>query len=379
MLSGVVAAQQAVTVPRGTLVPARAYTEDEVFLIPTVVGGGGQVASAGLHTDADGIFATRSARALVPSFKVDDGVIFAPRIRAAQVLRPALCVAVDVLSLPAVALPGILQTHLHPGDDAVLVPSIIAHGSLRPGLFNAFDAVYAPTVVAAQTLLPSRHTDADSTPALTVRVGIRPLFVSDTDVHYTSSIAGTVVLTTFDGVATEVALTGGNLTGTHTNASTSTAGARSTANKTTGKYYFEVTATATGGTGNCAGLIASSATYTDILNLSANCTVAEASGNVFSNDGFQFSFGSTITAGTIVGVAVDLGARLAWFRRNAGNWNNNASYNPATGVGGVPIESALSFAPVIVFNGHINDVMTANFGQSAFANPAPTGFGFWSV
>lgn len=382
MISGVVS--QGRSLPRGTLALSAAYFDLETIASPIVGGAGNQiVAPGGLYNALDTVFAPRTSRGLVVAFKPSDDTIFAPRFRQSQILQPLLYVAVDVFPLPAVALPGILQTHLYAVDDAIFVPFISTHGSLRPGLFNAFDAIYAPRVVSAQTLLPNLYTASDVFYAPIARVGIRPSLISDADVHYTSSAAGTVVLATFDGIATEVSLSLGNLKATHTTTSTATAGARSTQNKTTGKFYFEVTINVTHGLGDTMGLIASGATYPDILNLSENCTVFEiGSGNIFSNDGFADTFGSGTSAGTVIGVAVDLTARLAWFRKGAGNWNNDAAQNPATGAGGVTVEATLAFAPVLAFGGPgaaINDAMTANFGQSAFANAAPVGFGNWSA
>jgi hypothetical protein len=381
MISGVVTQGPFGFQPRNVgLNPFDVIANDDWFGSAVILSNIDRRLQPGFATDSDAIFASSRPQILVPAFVVSGDNLFSATIVArSQILLPLLHIAADTFRLPAIAIPGILQSNLYAIDDVVFSPFISTHGSLRPALYSALDVVFAPKLVAAQTLQPtSRHLDPDSMPTPAVRFNwIFAQLLNDSDVHYVFAIGGPP--TTFDGVATEVALTNGNLTGMHTNSSTSTAGARSTANKTTGKFYFEVTMTSIG-SGNSVGLIAAGATYTDILNLSVNCTVLEgSSGNVFSNDGFRFSFGSGTTAGTVIGVAVDLGARLAWFRRGAGNWNNNSSNNPATGVGGVAVEAGLSFAPVIVFNGPVNDSMTANFGQSTFANAAPSGFLNWTA
>jgi hypothetical protein len=384
MLSGVVAAQQVAT-PRGALLPPLYLDDSENIIGPFIAWaiGGAKLLRPGAVSDADVFYAPRRPQVLMAAFVADADGIRAPRLVQAQTLHPALYVAVDVIGLPAVALPGILQTHLLVGDDSIFASFISTHGSLRPALYNAFDAVFAPALGAAQTLRPNLHTSSDVFQAPTVRVGIRPLLVFDADVHYTSLIAGTVILATFDGIATEVALTNGNLTATHTTTSSATAGARSTSNKTTGKFYFEVTMSLThNSNGDSVGLIASGGTYPDILNLSANCMVTEKGGNIFSNGGFAATFGSPAPVGTVLGVAVDLGTRKGWFRRGSGNWNNDAAQNPATGAGGVTVQATVAFAPVVALGGGsaaIGDSVTANFGQTAYANAAPAGFGNWTA
>lgn len=178
MISGIIS--QGVARPRGALSPL-AYFDLEIIISPKVLGADSQAASSGLHTDTDGFFTTRFARALVPSFKADDSVIFVPRIRSSQVLQPALCVAVDVVLLPAVALPGILQANLHAADDAMFAPFISTHGSLRPRLHSALDTLFAPSVAGARTLLPGLHTSVDVFYAPVARVTVRPSRVIDND------------------------------------------------------------------------------------------------------------------------------------------------------------------------------------------------------
>lgn len=47
----------------------------------------------------------------------------------------------------------------------------------------------------------------------------------------------------------------------------------------------------------------------------------------------------TLVANDVCELAVDITNKLAWFRKNGGNWNNNGSANPATGVGGLDISA----------------------------------------
>jgi hypothetical protein len=93
--------------------------------------------------------------------------------------------------------------------------------------------------------------------------------------------------------------------------------------------------------------------------------------------------GSVIAAGwnvgDAVGIAVDLDAKKLWVRYPdmSNTWNNDASANPATGANGFDM-STLAVGPYyIVYSTVGDDVITANFGGSAFAYTAPSGFGNW--
>ena len=190
------------------------------------------------------------------------------------------------------------------------------------------------------------------------------------------------VPTTWDAAtATNTALTDDDLTATHINATTNS-GVRSTAYKTSGKFYFEITTGATVASADTIGLLISSGTYTNYVTSKSNCMACSAgSGNIYStnvNTGKNIT--TLITGGPhVVGIAVDLDARLGWFRKNAGNWNGDVAANPATGAGGVALPSSVSFSPAVGYNA-LNSSWIANFGATAFANAAPAEFtGGWIV
>ena len=176
--------------------------------------------------------------------------------------------------------------------------------------------------------------------------------------------------TTFDVPVGGVAVTNGGLTVTHNN-TTNSVGANSSSFNVAGKYYFEVTVGATSFPSNALGIILPTGTYADVGNF-VNSTVVNMAGNASSG----YSLGA-IGGGDLIGVAVDLDARLAWFRKNGGNWNGSASYDPTTGAGGAGIGPG-AFAPCVRFTAAGSaDNMTANFGTTAYANAAPSGFGNW--
>jgi hypothetical protein len=82
-----------------------------------------------------------------------------------------------------------------------------------------------------------------------------------------------------------------------------------------------------------------------------------------------------IAAGDVIGIAVDLDNRTAWFKNvtQGGAWNGpTAAGNPATNVNGVAVPAG-SIIPVVGFGAN-NDTYTANFGVTVFAGTVPSGF-----
>lgn len=184
----------------------------------------------------------------------------------------------------------------------------------------------------------------------------------------------------YDGLATNVALSNGNRTVLH-NVTNTNSGAISTAFESTGQYYFEVKLENATTTGHFLGVMIS--TWGSVFSstqMTTNSTSVQIGGTagIYSNGG---NTGKTLGASAVNDVyscAIDLTNDLAWFRKNGGNWNGDASADPATGTGGVAM-AAGSFAPIVRFGatGGTTDQMTGNFGQAAFVYTAPSGFGTW--
>lgn len=199
----------------------------------------------------------------------------------------------------------------------------------------------------------------------------------------TGTITPAATTATWDSATvTAVTLSGGDLVATNTGTTSANQGAHvaSTAGKTTGKYYFEVTFTAnTGGGNRGVGIGTTASTYTNMGNSATTGSVVYvASGAIYSNGSSQaISIPGITGAGTVFGVAADLDNRKIWFRTApSGNWNNNATYNPATNVGGVTIPAG-TMVPFVTFGGTAgaaNNVFTANFGASGFTGTVPSGF-----
>jgi len=138
-----------------------------------------------------------------------------------------------------------------------------------------------------------------------------------------------------------VTLSNGNLT------AVPTAGAvyvRDTSfqNPGAGKFYFEYHLDlANSGSTNSYG-IGTSAAAPGSTNLTCVCN--PLTGGIFYNGTVPSGSPSlgALANGTYLCCAVDLVNKRMWFRANGGNWNGNATYNPATNVGGVDISSVFT-------------------------------------
>lgn len=186
---------------------------------------------------------------------------------------------------------------------------------------------------------------------------------------------------TFDAAtATNVTLSNGGLTATHSN-TTGNSGVRGLGAKNSGKAYFEMTCTDFAATGGCVGLMTAAATYTNFVTDGTNSAVVyRSNGNIWANGANSLLSLGAISDGDIIGIAVDLDNDKVWFRKApSGNWNGQVigSQNPAGNVGGASISnfSGTTLRPAVGYGaGAANDVVTANFGASAFSGTPPSGF-----
>ena len=110
---------------------------------------------------------------------------------------------------------------------------------------------------------------------------------------------------------------------------------------------------------------------------SAGVTGVTGGGSMFVNGALQSGALGVRANGNILGVAVDLDAKLIWYRvAPSGNWNGSGTANPATGTGGHNIAAlSLPLYPYMGFAGSaVGQVITANFGASTFSGLVPSGF-----
>jgi hypothetical protein len=152
---------------------------------------------------------------------------------------------------------------------------------------------------------------------------------------------------------------------------------------TTGKYYYETTITSvtpitTSGNGTGVMPYTPGAFSDGGVAFNGGAGVVTGAGTtVFSNGASTGKVLGAQAVGDVICAALDLTARLAWFRRNGGNWNADAAANPDTGVGGVVIPAGAQ-APCVRFtNQNATDAFTGNFGASVFAFTRPTTFASW--
>jgi hypothetical protein len=169
---------------------------------------------------------------------------------------------------------------------------------------------------------------------------------------------------------------------TATNTTVTRANARSTTSKSSGKYYVEFTiVSGTGSFDTGAGVANSSASLTaGIGSPDTNSTASyKGSASIFVANATVGSLAVAPTVGDVIGLAIDLGNNAIWYRVNSGTWNNGAN-DPATNTGGKSISGIAGPFFVIVSTaktGTGDGSITANFGGSAYAFTAPSGFGAW--
>jgi len=185
-------------------------------------------------------------------------------------------------------------------------------------------------------------------------------------------------MVTWDTVtASNVTLSGGNLVVTSTSTSTNQGAHVDAASaKTAGKYYFELTLTSNASVGgnNGIGIGTTASTYAAMGSNATTGNMTFASGNVYAGGAIQSGINiGTFATGQIVGLAIDLDNRRAWFRKApAGNWNASGTANPATNTGGIVIPAG-TMVPFVTFNATSN-TWTVNFGMAGFTGAVPSGF-----
>jgi len=209
-----------------------------------------------------------------------------------------------------------------------------------------------------------------------------------------SSVPQPAPAITFDpATASNVTLSGGNLTATNTGTTSGDQGARvkSAFGRSTGKLYFEVKGPKTPNNGEQVGC------GVGLINTLYNdMGFASLDGAMILNfgGGFYDVWGSGSDSGNsvnftddnynIMRVAVDLDARRVWFacaNRFGTLWNGQSIgvQNPVGAVGGVIIPAGI-MVPIVTYggaSGQTGIAFTLNVGATWFSSPIPTGFMAW--
>ena len=126
-----------------------------------------------------------------------------------------------------------------------------------------------------------------------------------------------------------------------------------------GKWYWETTITAVGGTYSIVGITSGASTATALGTSSYQYAYISSTGNKFNN-GSSVAYGSTYTTGDVIGIALDMDAGTLVFYKN--NTSQGTAY---TGLSG-------TFFPA--FNARNASNNDANFGQRPFTYTPPTGY-----
>lgn len=276
-------------------------------------------------------------------------------------LRQFRTIAADIAEAAGTATDSAatLTAWLMVDDNAVARDSIDGFvGAIMVEAANADDAVDAGLLFGAVTV-------------------DEPLSAADTLV---GALGAVITLNPSDKSA-GITLSNGNLSATSIN--TSNNSVRSTTGISSGnKVYFEVTWSGTaGGASTCVGIASSSVNLGNINTSNGMCLSYQSSGAIWYNAGNTgVAIGAHGSTGTVC-VAVDLVNKRFWARVGAGNWNGNATFNPATNTGGVDISTLFTSTPIYVLVGSNSTIPTAtvNFGATSFAQTVPSGFAAWNT
>ena len=186
---------------------------------------------------------------------------------------------------------------------------------------------------------------------------------SNTTFTFTVTVtpAGTMTWNPSDK-ASDITLSGGNLTATVGSSATARCAVRSTVSKTSGKWYWEVTIGAIGSEYVAVGIAKTGASLAEYPGGDANGWGYWSTGFKANNASVSGSlpYGDSFTTGDVIGVALDLDSGTVKF------YKNGASQGEAfTGISGTLLAA---------LGGYASAAATVNFGGSAFAHTIPSGF-----
>ena len=173
-------------------------------------------------------------------------------------------------------------------------------------------------------------------------------------------------------------LSGGNLIAT---GGAGAGGVRSTTSNGSGKFHLECTITHNAANDTGCGISVGAASFSGLVSNASGgvvCFTDYIGGRIYIDGSYSGTSLGTASDGDVVAIEIDIGGELIWLALNAGNWNNNALANPATGIGGLSFSTLTGpfFALATVSN---FGVVTGNFGASAFSRTPSSGFAAWDT
>jgi hypothetical protein len=233
---------------------------------------------------------------------------------------------------------------------------------------------YAAAIVEAGIAADAVSASAVAAPSVVVEAAIA------TDASDAAIVPAVTTYTSWNPAdKANIALSNGNLTSTCTGSS-GAIGVRAGTGKTSGKYYFEVLMTGWSGTSGGVGICTLAKAFdSGGVTTAASAAVSKAAGgtngSIYVNGASSGKALGSRVNGDVIGVAVDLNAKLIWFRAApSGNWNGIATENPATGTGGISIGALSGALYPCDLPTNTSDIRTAKFGASAFSGAVPSGF-----
>jgi len=264
--------------------------------------------------------------------------------------------------------------------DANFTPPEAPFGTLAPSLVTDTDVFY-PARSNPYTLAPSYVAADDSFPTVTVSPQtLSPGLVASDDVILVPSVH---IANTWDTSFSTCALSGNNLIATNNQGTSTAAGCiveLTPGGRNSGLVYYEIKATSVGGANYGLGVVVRSFNYSPF---GADGT----GGLIFMNGGHIWREGvdlgaimPAMTSGDVYGFALHLGRRLQWIKKvsgTPGNWNNSPTADPTAALGGITIPAGTFVVPTCTLGGaggSGSDIITGNFGQSAFVGVVPTGY-----
>lgn len=195
-------------------------------------------------------------------------------------------------------------------------------------------------------------------------------------------VAPTVISQIWDSANTgsHIALSGGNLTATAITGLSALEISRGLYAKTSGKVYWELLWSNIVGSNADLAIVVMDQTANAGTMGTINSIFWEGDSPVFFNSAGVATI-DTLASGDIASVALDIGAKKVWFRKNSGSWIGTAIGDPAAGTNGIDITGIGTdlYPGIWVRNGTtIGTVVTARFASADFTLTPPAGYGTWT-
>ena len=156
---------------------------------------------------------------------------------------------------------------------------------------------------------------------------------------------------------------------------------RSIASASSGKVHWQLHLdSAVGGTsGFVQGFCTASHSLATVLGFSDHSFGWAASGVLLQDSSGVGNIGATWTTGDWISFALNIPAKLFWVRINGGNWlaADGSTGDPVAGTNGIDFSGMAAFTLFAACStqDHATNAYTANFGATAYAFAAPSGYG----